>query len=988
MSNTSMKLKTVERKMKDFNASLTDFENQFVIIPFQPSGYIDYSNFGQVQNQVQIDQFETYKRLYTGNDAFIVTWKDSVGFDYSNQSPNSDTVESITIKYSVGEVLLGWLEDSTTENDISTDTSFTEYKSQKSITNLTLRINASKYQLNENYSYYFYKVPEVSNQILYKVVSLEKEYLGKDLMCYVLRLESLQDTLANTGRAKQQNVMPNAPGQGYLQPEVVEKEDYTLPEGTIEGKDYVDIPNRYVIANKTYQRNNPVKSIVLKLFGLAVLCNVSLVGRRVYLGGDFTQYGNPRLIFPMNFSNPSTITIYRSQQQEVNFYWMVDGAPIINFSSEVFDALKSFLAFSKFWSQEGILTMDQKQTQGTNPILNGTYGYQLYGQQTSSGYQVWMVDFDTKTIDTSYTYGCAKTYTIGGNKAIHDHMFDCYWIQKQITVLPINKSNTLNFGWTIGASYAAAVARNITTAFALFLIGILGTLYEKVTAPAYQGVYGLIPAALCDFMLSESQITLQNDGYVRFDYFLNPDSEDLGEFASFFKTDSMNTSFQAELTDIITDGTTQYCTDQIGQTTNADGSNIKSDGTALLMDGTYTLVENTQENMGYIIDSFNIQAIFKGDFSVEFLDMNGQVIWTGVYQSDAKWAGTIREFNTWKDTSIFGRENQYLGKPLAWPKDLQPLDPDTSTPNLVYNGTAVSNMKYQWFQTNASSSASSGWAGGNYRRIELNTLRSNKYGSGFTSWTGTKHTDNNGDLDLAGYLSGGNSDLGTITIATQFSNIQQFLNYYNKAKFSIKWDWAVSNDTSNYPSDSFTSVSIDTFSWVADSDTTTEWVSVKVSASNQKIRYTGSTQDYSPYNGVFVPGIYNYNGPSLFKVSPFTSYFITFGFGGSGYTMFLEDVQEYVYNIDIDFKVRLEIQSNACVLHFMTNNNRFEWVIQSGVSVSNDSRGWMTGAGTSSVTGRMDNSGIIDNFNNDNSNAQSRISFQILLDSIELIRDF
>lgn len=987
MSNTSMKLKTVERKMKDFNSSLTDFENQFVIIPFQPSGYIDYSNFGQVTNQVQIDQFETYKRLYTGNDAFIVTWKDSVNFDYSNQSPNSDTVKSITIKYSVGEVLLGWLEDSTTDNDISTDTSFSEYKSQKSITNLTLRINAAKYQLNENYSYYFYKVPEISNQILYKVSSLEKEYLGKDLMCYVLRLESLQDTLANTGRAKQQNVMPNAPGQGYLQPEVAEKEDYTLPGGAVEGTDYVDIPNRYVIANKTYQMNNPVKSIVLKLFGLAVLCNVSLIGRRAYLGGDFTQYGSPRLIFPMNFSNPSTVTIYRSQQQEVNFYWMVNGAPVINFSNEVFDALKSFLAFSKFWSQEGILTMDQAQTQATNPQINGTYGYQLYGQQTSSGYQVWMVDFDTKTIDTSYTYGCAKTYTIGGNKAIHDHMFDCYWIQKQITVLPINKSNTLNFGWTIGATYAAAVARNITTAFSLFLIGILGTLYEKVNAPAYQGVYGLIPAALCDFMLSESQITLQNSGYVRFDYFLNPDSEDLGEFASFFKTDSMNTSFQAELTDIITDGNTQYCTDQIGQTVNADGSNVKSDGTALLMDGTYTLVENTQENMGYIIDSFNIQAIFKGDFSVEFLDMNGQVVWTGVYQSDAKWAGTIREFNTWKDTSIFGRENQYLGKPLAWPKALQPLDPDTSS--YILNFSTPFSLK--WSLAKNSTDTSSGY--GSWSRFEGNGFKTNKWNTGFTSWTGTQHTTDNGDLDLAGYLSGGNSDLGTLAINVAENNIQSFLNFYNKVKFTIQWDWSVSNDTT-YATDTenFITLEFDTTAWVVESETTTDWKTIKISTSNSKIRkripldtQTIVNQSENVKNdsfGYVIPGVYDYAGQvTTYGYDHYTTSgeLKEFNLWGIPNAADPPSNAEFLYNIDIDLKIRLEIQSNTVVIHCMTNNNKFEWVYN-GTDYGTNRRSWISGV----MWGNTYNAIEFSDFGGGACNP----AFQINVTNIQLIRDF
>lgn len=59
----SMHIKNLERKIKDYNENLTLFDQQFVIIPYLASGYIDYSNFGQVSQQRLIDNYETYKRL-------------------------------------------------------------------------------------------------------------------------------------------------------------------------------------------------------------------------------------------------------------------------------------------------------------------------------------------------------------------------------------------------------------------------------------------------------------------------------------------------------------------------------------------------------------------------------------------------------------------------------------------------------------------------------------------------------------------------------------------------------------------------------------------------------------------------------------------------------------------------------------------------------------------------------------------------------------
>lgn len=964
MSNTDMKMKSIERKMKDFNSSLTDFENQFVIIPYQPSGYIDYSNFGQVNNQLKIDQFETYKRLYTGNDAFIVTWKNSIDFDYSNQNTSDSTTKSINLKFQVGEAMLGWLEDSTSDNEISNDNSFSEYKSQKTITSYTFRINASKFELTENYTYYFYKVPEISNQILFKVVSLEKEYLGKELMCYVLRLESLQDTLANTGRAKQQNVMPNAPGQGYLQPKVVYKKDYQLEEEAVAGTDYVDLYDRYVIPDKIYIQNNPVKKVVLKLFGLATLCNFTMIGRRAYLGGKFTDYGSPRLIFPINFSTPTTETLYRTQQAETNFYWAVNMYPEINFSGEVFDRLKSFLDFNQFWSQQGLMRLDKDSTQATNPNNNGNYLYQIYGQQTSTGYQQWIFSFPERDIITSYTYGTASTYKVGGNKIVHNHMFDSYWVQKQISVLPLKSTNTLNFGWTIGSAYAASVARNVITAFSLLLIGIGATLYQKYTALKFQGIFGCIPASLCDFIIQEVNTTIATDNNLKLSYFMNSESTDNGDFATFFKVSTLNTSFQADLTDIIAKDNNSYTTDMIGQTTDSSGKEING-GNPLLMDGTYSLKEIEADNLGFIIDSFNLQAIFSGDFSVEFLDLNGEVIWSGVYQSQAKWTGSIRELNTWKDTSIFGRENKYNGKPLAWPKALQPLDPAQS-PAIMNFDLGINEMYHRW-STQKFDADGIGSYNSVFGRSELQNF---KWPVGFNN--------SNPTASYAGTMLTGNftNSMGDInfskTIANGFPTIQSFINFYNKLDITAKWDISGSNVPNSYPTDfeNWKEISLKDYVWEIEDSTNTKWA--EIGTINEKVELrllwtNGPDYEYQiQFNGssswdkrtpyLFIPGVRNRllwapnaNSPDngcgyAYKNGKY--YILTIqGWlevpgGGQAYQ---QRLLSYKYTPNHKIMARLSIQNNVVIFQLKIIKNSFAVTADSNLPDSADPRGWAAG---------------------------------------------
>ena len=839
MSSNSMKIRNIERKIKDFNESLDLWDQQFIVIPFVPTGYVSYSNFGQTDNKYTIDQFETYKRYYTGNESFQILWKGSIEFDYSNQKNESATTDAIKIKHQVGEHLMGWLEAADIQNEISTDTSFSEYKSQKNTNIVTLRINASKFTLKEEHSFYFYKIPEISNQVLYKVDSIEREYLGRDLMCYVLRLSSLQDILANTGQAKAQNIMPNNPGQGYIRPLIVSADE--IKESWVEGKDYTKTldKDRFVACDFMYQANNPVKRVVLKLFGLAIFCNFSLVGRRVQYGGDFRDYGCPRLIFPMNFTTPSTFTLYRTQQAETNFYMLCNFKPFISFSDGVFQVTQTWLDFYKFWQMEGLIEFEKDNTLSTNGTINDGYAYQLYGQYVSNNkYIPWSFTIPKRKVNTSYSYGCVQEYNAGGTKKVHDHLFDNYWTQKHIKTLPIDKKNTLNFGWTIGSAYAAFTAGNFYLGAFLFAVGIIGSLIQMAIPPKLEGVYGLIPSSIFDFMSAESEKTIQNGGYTKLNYFVNNDPETANAMMSFFQTNTMNTSFEAELTDQLyqtSNPTKIYTTDMIGQTKDANGQNIKANGQPFLMDGSYLLKE-MDDDFGFVIDSFNLQAVFKGDFSVEFLDRNNEVIWSGVYQSEAKWTNSIREWNTWKDTSIFGQENRYEGKPLLWPTAIADLNPSESETEISVDTEAVwaipQDIEKDVIQIQGVVGTVEGVSNPQNPTIfNLQKLTREKP-STFNTYFDKITKDGLWDTTYQNtdYVEPTNSQISLINFQT--ANIQSFLNIYNSLSFSIDVCGVVYNEIITFEQET---------------ETETKWVTItknNISYNNKLKCYQVELQKY------------------------------------------------------------------------------------------------------------------------------------------------
>lgn len=673
--SVDIKLKNIQLKLLEEFQFLLPKEELNVIIPYVPSGYQDFSNLGNVSGQYNIDNFLTYKRLYTGNDAFIITWKGSTSID-----ENLDANGQIKINWNIGEYILGFNEGVSSDVGIENDASFSDYKKHSVSNTLTFRIRADEYNLDENYKYLFYKVPEISKDILYRVVSLETEYSGRIPICYVLTLQSLQQDLENTGKAKSQNVMSNAPGQGYYDPKIVEN---PKDEEVGDNINWVKIDKtRWITIDYDKVWNNPVKKVVVKMFGFGMFMNFTMVGRKMYSNQSFLDYGIPRLIFPINYKQATTPTLYRTQQAEDNFYFVYSMFPTIAFTQDVFKAMKDFMDINKVWTNQGVMYINSGDIKQTNPIQNEKYQYSLFGQITNVGgtevYIPWLPTLNREySVDTRGVYGCAPTYTIKQEqRAIHDRLWDSYWTQKQLARLPIRKENTITFGSLMGTGALGIFSGNIVSMISgaiLFDIGLFGTIFTQLPNKTLDfGLSGILPCSITDFMLNEASVSLPNlvagKEYFKLNYFLNDNDQEL---LTFFNTQTINTSFEASLTDLFKKDGVVYETTLIGQSKKEDGTNIFDDERQLLVSGGEELQEIDNSQEGFIIDSFNLQSLFKGDFSVEFLDKDSNVIWSGVYQSEAKWTNSIREINTWRNTSIYGRENIFLKEPKPWPKKME-----------------------------------------------------------------------------------------------------------------------------------------------------------------------------------------------------------------------------------------------------------------------------------------------------------------------------
>lgn len=681
MENT--KIVESQRKTDIQNREIELFKNGVVIVPYQVSGFLDYSNRGIVNYQINPADAETFKRVWTGNDACCLNWKNSL---YLVQ--NSET-KKMEYHYQLGEVFIGTVETNYQENRVMKDESFSEYTKQDIRTSVTFRVDADRFKLNDYNLLMFYKLPEIYGSTLFRIENMERDFIGNRLVGYVITFVSVNQDFANTGRARQQNIMPNAPGQGYLEC-IVKDKNWPQELGDkfkqlVDGKDYYKFYDRYITADLSKSKHNGATKVIVKCFGNCFLKSFTMTGRPVNIGDDINVSTSQRILFPINFKEVSTPTLFRTQSNSSNFYFG-NVTPTLQYYKELKEFLNNVFSPINQWKYQGWLNYDYDKMKSTNPLNSGgNYSYTIYGWINQDNIvKDWIFNVESTTINTSGIYGVATKYIIGGEKAIHDHLFDNFWSEKNVKLLPIEKQNTMDFGPTLMSMISTGIGKVFSGALsfdwisvglgtALSLIGIVGVLATKLAPQKLATCRGIINAALLDF----NNDLFNGGGKMPFNMLDNNDSNDTPN-SVFFDGSTLNTCFEADITDLFTSDRLPdkvLSTENIGQKTYEDGTNILENGKEFLLNGDAKLtLPGGMATSGYIIDGFKLCAIFNGEISVEFKNAFGDVIWSGIYQSEGKWTKSMREIWTEKSTSVFGRENVFYNEPVPYPKPIDLLD--------------------------------------------------------------------------------------------------------------------------------------------------------------------------------------------------------------------------------------------------------------------------------------------------------------------------
>lgn len=644
------------RKVRLRNEELALLEQSFVIVPYLISGYQDYGNSGIITHQRFVNDYETFKRIWTGNDTVSICWKDSFSV---NQNENGE-MES---QYQLGDFFLGIIETNNFSNNLERDTAFSDYIKQEQVNTITFRVH-NIFDINDNYNFYLYKIPELSKSTLYRIESIEKDFAvgTKELLGYVITFRTINQELATTGKSKQQNISTSAPGQGYLECEVKDQQWFNESgKDLVENVDYIKTyGKRYIVASKDKFQHRPVVKANIKFLGAAIPCAVAFVGRRLD-SLNSNKWGAQELIFLKDIENDLTPTLFRTQQNQQNFYF---GSFKTTLSQEkdFFKYLKDMFGSINKIDFNGWLQYSMKNIVTTNPT-------QIDSEKTES-YQYdlnkdWSFTFD-RTKTTSGQSGADTTIRIEGNKTLDNHLFFNFWTQKDIAYLPTNKKESLGLK-IANAMFDFSPLGVVVNFFNGTLLSKIGNWFGR--KPKFNGICGIISAPFLDMNDDYWKDTLQAQYGDRMPMnFLENDKDNPSSI--FFRSDTINTSFSGSLTNRFRKNNVIYNTLEIGQKQFENGNYIYPSNRTkpLLINGEEQLVDKT--TLGFIIDKILIQSIGKCDISVEFLDNSNEVVWSGIFQSEAKWTDSFREIWTIRDTSLFGRENMYFSKEVPYPKAL------------------------------------------------------------------------------------------------------------------------------------------------------------------------------------------------------------------------------------------------------------------------------------------------------------------------------
>lgn len=648
-----------QRVKLDNSFKSAQYEKLFVpkgcvaVFPFQiKSGFQNVTNIGYTANGVNAGDYTFFQKVFTGQQNIIALWENSshlvkpVGKNYYNK------------QYQVGKTFFGKPIGNSKGCQVTSVEGNEDFLGMKISQDITLMFdlpffprsnNIKQININANNTYFYPKDEDLFKLYIIPQLGEDKWFIIQNCQVYMdpktnspIKVEvtftSLADKLQESGRAIEQYVNLNAPGEGYAFPYV----DSVWNETT----------SSYDIAislDKEKLQSPGIKYLQIELQGFGVISSFYAMGRPIE--EDPSKVGPPRHLLISGFKTPVINPLNRTSIPSVNFYMPNLASVDFDTQTNVKEQIKNLSQPLEPVKSDGTFLFN-KNYGNTNVKVDGMYNnYQDDSWKPFLNVEVYGVQNNLSPYYNSISY------------VENDNMWDI-----------INKNNFI-----FSTTYKLPLSYRCSCPFYLSDIPIIGgflnSLVLGVGIPIEENIKNIHLCGFCDAEALEVMKKQYGDYISGND--VNIPLMCLGD-ASFNQSygnsaqklvgvNAVNTTLNCELSTFINLNGKVYDSVLIGQTKLEDGTNILPNGEKLLVNDTLKVSRNS---LNYIIDNITFQGIFNGKIRITAYDVNNNLQWSTTLVTNSNWTGSARDWTTTFLTNFWDKDICYQQDAFIWPESL------------------------------------------------------------------------------------------------------------------------------------------------------------------------------------------------------------------------------------------------------------------------------------------------------------------------------
>lgn len=637
-------------------------DNSFLLFPFEITlGAINSTEDGlRTLDNTRITDYSSFQRLFTGLENVTAQWEGAY-----KVTKKTDDATFLSKEYSVGRSFKGYIPTESLKASFEPSSISADFLAEFTEESFTIH---SYEDLEEQDLFKLFIIPELKEFKWLYVSDAVKYFMPNGKLHHIeITLTTLNNKIAKSGRATEEFIHRSAPGEGYAFPSVDSEQNVTL--------------------DKIRDRDIPVTSLQIEMEGPAGFTTIFAYGRPTKtetIDGITKSAFNPeikapRLLLPFRMETPIPSPLNTRPSAETDYYVGKFKPTLEEYFGNFKKQIEASYNLEQKASFQGVLesTETLEKLQRSNPINQGSHQYNLWDPS-------WTIEVD-KIYNTSTDPYTGNQLTLKGDYKVNEVLAHNIFGTSAISTLPLSVKQ--NITWSLSdIPLVGGFLSKIT-------LGIPVGWRDEAIRVSMDSVLIVQPASLIEYAnvlqgrspdskFSKPQVDL-----------LTYTTENKSEEIEFSGINATGTIFKVGLSDrftkVVNGKTYTFNTVDLGQAhpkVDDEGTNVDNPPAKLLWDETCKPTSRNADTPGYVIDATSFKALAKLEYR-HTLFSNDTEVWSGTYQTNSKFTGSIRDWTNYTKMSNWKEDNN---NQIAYPEAIvAPNPPNVQQPAFDFETTEV-----------------------------------------------------------------------------------------------------------------------------------------------------------------------------------------------------------------------------------------------------------------------------------------------------------